>query len=178
MPDYLKDKAAAAKWAFDLLEDGNFVVLDTESTALKNAKIVQIAIVDSQGNELLNSLVNPEIPIPSDAMAIHGITDEMVKDAPTIDQLADQIQAITDGKTLIIYNANYDYPILKRLMPDWTHPDVQCCMERYAEFYGDFNDYFGSYRWQKLKGGDHSAIGDALATLSLLHLMANETPNL
>lgn len=45
-------------------------------------------------------------------------------------------------------------------------------MERYAEYYGDWNDYHESYRWQPLNGG-HRALGDAQAALKRLHKMAS-----
>jgi len=73
MPNFQKDKEAAAQWAKDLLEDGNFVVLDTETTSLKDAAIVQIAIVDSAGETLLYSLVKPDREIEAKAQEIHGI---------------------------------------------------------------------------------------------------------
>ena len=55
--------------------------LDTETTGLSvttGARIVEIAIVDLHGEPLLNTLVNPEEPIPSAAQQVHGISDEMV----------------------------------------------------------------------------------------------------
>jgi DNA polymerase-3 subunit epsilon len=47
-------------------------------------------------------------------------------------------------------------------------------MRQYAAFVGEWNEYHGNYRWQRLPGGDHSALGDARATLSLLKRMAAE----
>jgi hypothetical protein len=45
-------------------------------------------------------------------------------------------------------------------------------MDWYSQFIGDWNDYYGSYCWQKLPGGDHSALGDCIATLEIIKLMA------
>lgn len=63
---------------------------------------------------IVNTLVKPTIPIPEDAIAIHGITDEMVKDAPNFCEVYPQIVAALAGKEVLIYNANFDIRILKR----------------------------------------------------------------
>ncbi|HEY9697074.1 MAG TPA: 3'-5' exonuclease [Trichocoleus sp.] len=49
---------------------------------------------------------------------------------------------------------------------------VHCAMDWYSEWCGDWSDYHGNYRWQKLPGGDHTAIGDCKATLAVLQRMA------
>lgn len=48
-------------------------------------------------------------------------------------------------------------------------------MHLYSEFVGEWNDYFGNNKWQKLPGGDHSAVGDCLATLEVIKYIA-KTP--
>ena len=48
-----------------------------------------------------------------------------------------------------------------------------CCMEMYAQLIGDWSDYFHSYRWQPLPGGNHTARGDCLVTLDLIKMMAS-----
>ena len=62
--------------------------LDTETTGLHppNDKVVEVAIADLGGNVLLNTLVNPEQEIGF-ATTIHHITDDMVANAPTLEQL-------------------------------------------------------------------------------------------
>jgi DNA polymerase-3 subunit epsilon len=57
----------------------------------------------------------------------------------------------------------------------WPFESIHCAMQRYAEWYGEWNDYFGSFRWQRLEGGDHSALGDCRATLELIRKMAGES---
>ena len=48
----------------------------------------------------------------------------------------------------------------------------ECAMHPYSQWVGDWNDYHGSYRWQRLPGGDHTAIGDCHATYAVLQRMA------
>ena len=62
----------------------NCAILDTETTGLyDDAEIVEISIIDENGGVLLDTLVKPLKPIPAEATAIHGITNEMVATAPT-----------------------------------------------------------------------------------------------
>lgn len=61
-----------------------FVILDTETTGLTlRNQIIEINVIDLTGKILLNSLVKPTINIPAEAASIHGITNEMVHDAPS-----------------------------------------------------------------------------------------------
>ena len=60
-----------------------WVILDTETTGLDNtAEAIQIGVLAPDGNVLLNTLVNPICHIPENVTHIHGITNEMVEDAP------------------------------------------------------------------------------------------------
>jgi len=43
-----------------------------------------------------------------------------------------------------------------------------CAMDIYAQFIGEINPQTGTYKWQKLQGGDHTALGDCEATLSII----------
>ena len=63
---------------------GSPLFFDTETTGLgSNAEIVEVGVVDAVGKTVLESLVRPRRRIPSDAIAVHGISNEMVRDAPT-----------------------------------------------------------------------------------------------
>lgn len=187
-----KDKRAAAQWARELLQ-GEFVILDIETTGLnedRKDEPVQISIIDQNGMVLLDTLVKPSFSIPADATGIHGITDEMVKDAPPFGEIRDRLIDIFRGKPLVIYNADYDKQILLNahasldgLFAPAAASAHHCAMMQYAQFYGAWNDYHGNYRWQALGnacqqqsiqffGTVHSAIGDCQATLALIKKMA------
>lgn len=131
--------------------------MDTETTGLgPQDQIVEIAIIDSYGSVLLNTLIKPTIPIPLAATEIHGISNEDTANAPSLADVLPEILAILKDRTIIIYNANYDLRLLKQsakahnLTVDLSEK-VYCAMEMYAEFYGDWNDYHQSYQWKKLE---------------------------
>lgn len=151
------------------------IYLDTETTGLsQNDEIVEIAMLDDDGKVLLDTLVRPvhhaEWP---DAQAVHGITPEMVKDAPTLDDLRENIVEIVRGRDVVIYNVAYDSQYLHSELS--AAASISCCMFVYAEFRGEWSDYWENYRWHKLtdaaaavlhewQGDCHRALADCHAT--------------
>lgn len=157
-----------------------YVILDTETTGLGDKDvIVQIGIIDLDGNVLLDSLVKPSKKkrIPSNATAIHGIKMEMLENQPSFKDLHKEFFKIIKSKTVLIYNAEYDARLITQTANQdgfkLINIDALCLMKAYAIFVGDWSDYHQDYRYQKLPAGDHSAIGDCKATLKILKEMAD-----
>jgi hypothetical protein len=188
------DRSSAAGWAAAFLADPSHATADTETTGLHDAWIVEIAIVDVTGQVLLDTLVNPGVPIPADAAAIHGITDEMVSKAPVFADILPDLTRILHGRPCAIWNEDFDVGILRGELdryyraaepdsaPDpWlTHPSAEawleglrteCAMTWYAQWYGEWHDYWGNYTWKALHGG-HRARGDCEAAIERLKTMA------
>lgn len=173
----------------DMLRTGNYVVLDTETTGLARGEIVQIAIVTAGGNTLMDCLVKPVNPIPRDATAIHGITNEMVEDSPDFALLVPHMRHELEGRNVVVYNAVYDRKMLHQSAEavgiektDWkVISNWWCAMEAFAEIYDDWNDYRQSFRWQKLTTAcayyrvpqlnAHTALADAQMTLAVCKRM-------
>ena len=176
-----EDRACAVRWAQGMLQRDDWVVLDTETTGLGAAEVVEIAVVNPQGMPLLNTLVKPTIAIPEEAIAVHGITNEMVESAPNFCTVYPQIVAELANREVLIYNANFDVGILRHCCQLHKLPLLglgkrsHCIMEWYAQWYGEWSDYWRSYRWQALCGG-HRALDDCLATLNRLKEMAADSP--
>lgn len=190
------------QWARWLMRSGDFVVFDSETTGLEgDAAFVQLAVVDQDGAVLFDSLINPGKRIPADAIAIHGITDDMVKDAPKFPDVFPQIRRALIDRRWLVYNAEFDtrilmqdcdrygllYPTPAQFRYDSKYAvgqrdDVWCAMLQYAEHYGDWSSYHQSYKWQSLatacrverikKGKAHQAMSDTLATLKLIQKLA------
>ena len=94
------------------------VFIDLETTGINLAvdRIVEIAIVKilPDGTKLVKQkYINPGMRIPPTVTAIHGITDEMVKDAPTFKEVANELRQFIDHSDLSGYNSNrFDIPLL------------------------------------------------------------------
>lgn len=93
-----------------------FIDLETTGTNLSLDRIVEIAIVRISPDgerQVKRKLVNPEMPIPDASTQIHGITNEMVKAAPTFKQVANEIRQFLEHCDLGGYNSNrFDIPLL------------------------------------------------------------------
>jgi DNA polymerase III subunit epsilon len=101
------------------LQEGKpIAVFDLETTGIDvtNDRIVEIAILKSMpdGTELkYQQRVNPEMPIPAESSAIHGIYDQDVADAPTFKDIAADVVAFIGDADLAGYNSNkFDIPVL------------------------------------------------------------------
>ena len=93
-----------------------FIDLETTGINLSNDRIVEIAIIKIMPDGTRTTkrkLLNPQVPIPREASDIHGITDEMVKDAPSFKDVGNEIKQFLEGCDLGGYNSNrFDIPIL------------------------------------------------------------------
>ncbi|MFB2828016.1 3'-5' exonuclease [Aeromonas jandaei] len=169
----------------------NCHILDTETTGLDGqAEIVEISIIDQDGSVVFDSLVKPIQPIPAEATAIHGITNEMVAAAPTWATIHEQVAEIVASKPLVIYNADYDLRLMAQTAELYALTPIEteagCAMLTYAEHYGEWNEYKGTYRWQKLTnaaaqqgviidGKAHRALADVQMTLGVIKAMAQSS---
>lgn len=167
---------AAVRWAREMVEPGAACVLDTETTSLDGA-IVEVAIVDAcTGEVLLNTLVDPGMPIEVAAYWIHGISDQDVASAPAWPQVLARVVEATAGRTVLAYNAEFDRG---RIAYDCARHGVDggelvrasrwgCVMDRRS-------DHERRWRWMPL-GGGHRALGDALRARAVLLGMTATPP--
>lgn len=93
-------------------------ILDLETTGATPLKdrITEIALVRFEnGVEVARweTLVNPEVPIPLFIQSITGINDDMVRDAPTFNRVADTLLGYLDGAVLAAHNVRFDHGFLK-----------------------------------------------------------------
>ena len=92
-----------------------YVVLDTETTGrLYHDEIVQLSIVDLEGNILFNSYFKPKVKISKGATECNGITMDDVKNAPTWSSKWNEISSILKDKVLIAYNAYFDEKLIRQ----------------------------------------------------------------
>lgn len=96
---------------------GVYVILDIETTGLSRYrhKITEIAAVKISEGEIIDrfeTLVNPQEHIPSFITHLTGISDEMVKDAETIDTILPEFLKFIEDYTIVAHNATFDYGFL------------------------------------------------------------------
>ncbi len=159
-----------------------FVYLDTETTGVPawEHKIVEISIIDDEGNILLDTLVNPEREIPEEATNIHGITNEMVKSYGTIEEFIPKINNLIRGKKLVIYNSKYD----TGFFPDKLGQAATiCCALRAYQSHMKIGkgsslsnavNHIG-YKWE---GKAHRALADTRACRSVWRWLLEQDPEL
>lgn len=179
----IKEKNEIIDFANDVYTNKEkYVILDTETTGLgQNDVIIQIGIIDLDGNILMDTLVKPtkRKRMSSEATAVHGISMKMLNDEPTFREIFPEFLKIIGTKTILIYNAKFDTRLIAQTVYQDeinTKKNIQalCLMKAYAIFVGEWSDYHKNYKYQKLPYGDHSAIGDCKSTLKILNLMRAE----
>nr|WP_282182933.1 exonuclease domain-containing protein [Aliiroseovarius marinus] len=179
------------------LRDLTYVVFDTETTGLLPHKdeIVQIGAVRVVNEkivpgEVVDQLVDPEMPIPPASTKVHHVSDMMVAGKPTIREAGKSFHDFARGAVLVAHNAPFDMAFLRRHAEDcgveWTHPILDTVLLS-AVLYGTTEvhtldalcDRLGVVIPPELR---HTALGDAQATaevlckmLAMLHSKGIET---
>lgn len=111
------------------------IYYDTETTGIRSEKdrIIELAAFDPTLNKTFVKLINPGMPIPAEASAIHHITDEMVSESPSFAQIIPEFVDFCSGETVLIAHNNdgFDVHFLRsefsrasEPMPQWRFLDT------------------------------------------------------
>jgi DNA polymerase-3 subunit epsilon len=165
------------------LSELTYCVFDTETTGLLPHKdeMVQIGAVRVVRNSIvvgeeMSSLVNPQVPIPSVATNVHGITDAMVAGAPSIEDATRNFHDFARSSVLVAHNAPFDMAFMhrygKRVNLDWPHPVLDTALAS-AVVFGASEDHTVDALCTRLgveipPAVRHTALGDARATAEVL----------
>ena len=165
-------------------------VFDLETTGLNISKdrIVQIAILKiypSGKKEELNLLINPEMNISDSNSAIHGVTNEMVKDSPTFKDAGSEIVAFIGTSDLAGYNSNkFDIPVLAE---EFLRADIEFdlstkdCVDIQNIFHKmEQRTLVAAYKFycSKELTNAHDAMADTLATWEVFEKQLEQYDNL
>ncbi|MDG4951186.1 3'-5' exonuclease [Weeksellaceae bacterium KMM 9724] len=155
-----------------------FFDLETTGINVSKDRIVEIAILKvypSGEKESRTWLVNPEMPIPPETTAIHGITDEDVEDKPTFKELAPQVVQMIEGSDVAGFNSNrFDIPLLaEELLRVGQDLDLKKCrpIDVQVIFHKmEPRNLSAAYKFycEKDLVNAHSAEADTLATYEIL----------
>lgn len=110
-----------------------YIYVDTETTGLfcEVDEILSVSVIDDNGKCLFNSLVKPSYhSYWYEAEAIHGISPDMVKNAPTFDEIKNKLKAIFRDKNIIAYNAPFDAGFLQDTLDECK--SIECAMRAFA----------------------------------------------
>lgn len=166
------------------------VFFDLETTGINIVKdrIVELSYVKvfPNGNEESKTMkINPEMPIPKESTAIHGITDEDVKDCPTFKEIAKSLAAQIEGCDLAGYNSNrFDIPLLAE---EFLRAGVEIDLNRRK--FVDVQTIFykmeprtlsAAYKFycNKSLENAHTAHADTMATYEVLQAQLDRYPEL
>ena len=165
---FVNDTAGAIYGSYNRDFDAETIVFDIETTGLsvQNCKITEIGAVKIRDGEIIdtfNTFVNPEVPIPEEIVELTSITDEMVADAPKIDEALKSFFDFVGGgdKLLVAHNANFDTGFIRYAAEEcgmefgnpyldtvalsrYINPDLKKHkLDSLAEYYhlGDFNHH-------------------------------------
>ncbi len=155
-----------------------FFDLETTGVRIGRDRIVQIAIVRLMldgTREDWSSLVNPGIPIPPEATAVHGITDGDVAGAPRLEDLAGTIIGQMAGCDLSGFNVlRFDIPFLAeellRAGTEWNHTAARVIDVQRIFHKKEPRDLSAAVRFYLDRSHDraHDALGDVAATADVL----------
>jgi DNA polymerase-3 subunit epsilon len=166
------------------------VFFDLETTGINIAadRIVEIAYlkIDLNGNETSKTQrINPEMPIPENVTAIHGISNEDVKDAPTFNEIARSLAKEIEGCDLAGYNSvRFDIPLLAEEFLR-AGVDIDLSRRKFVDVQVIFmkmepRTLSAAYKFfaGKELTEAHSAEADTLATYEVLQAQLDRYPNL
>ncbi|GAC1421834.1 MAG: 3'-5' exonuclease [Flavisolibacter sp.] len=166
----------------------SFIDIEATGTNVSTDRIVEIAIVKvmPDGNRSMKrKLINPQISIPQACIDLHGINNEMVKDAPVFKQVAHEVKQFLDSSDFACYNAyRLDIPLL---MEEFIRAEVEFDMKNRKVI--DVQKIFhqmeqrtlsAAYKFycQKTLEGAHGAEADATATVEILNAQVIKYPQL
>jgi DNA polymerase-3 subunit epsilon len=179
-PARILSREDAIRWARSLLSGGEFVVLDSETTGLGNPiDFVEVGVLSGRGEPLFDSLIEPSCPVDPRASRVHGHTADSLAGERRFFEVYPDLLDVLWAKRVVVYNAAYDRRVwdtavrhlgaraaLAGELAPW-----ECAMRAFAAYVGE-RSRRGGYKNQKLPGAEHTAIGDAQATLRLIERMA------
>jgi DNA polymerase-3 subunit epsilon len=165
-----------------------FIDLETTGVNISIDRIVELAIVKISPDgtkQVKRKLINPLMPIPASSSEIHGITDEMVKDAPSFKQVANEIKQFIENCDLGGYNSNrFDIPMLieefLRIGIDFSVDGKKLVDVQKVFHLMEQRTLSAAYKFycQKTLDGAHSAEIDATATWEVLEAQVERYPQI
>jgi DNA polymerase III epsilon subunit family exonuclease len=161
--------------------DSYFVAFDTETTGLwaPSNRIVELGAVrftlNHDRTEIFSSLIRSELPIPPEVTRIHGITDEMIYDAPLIEEILPQFFQFCGPAVLVAHNAPFDISFVRceadRVKVDCPRNPILDTVVMYRQIHPNLHSYSLlalSENFRLAESQKHRALADAEMVMNLI----------
>lgn len=161
------------------------IFYDTETTGVRPDKdrVIEIAAFDPVLNRTFEKLINPGMPIPSEATAIHHITNEMVQDAPSFAQIGVEFSQFCEGETVLIAHNNDTFDMLflrneyarhELALPEWKYLDSLKWARRYRPDLPRHSLQFLREVYQIAANNAHRALDDVIVLHQVFSYMVDD----
>ncbi|MGZ3634104.1 MAG: putative quorum-sensing-regulated virulence factor [Parachlamydiaceae bacterium] len=163
------------------------IFYDTETTGIKvdRERIIEIAAYDPIQERTFEMLVNPGIPIPKEATAIHGISNEMVNNSSSFKEVGQQFAEFCGEDVILIAHNNdtFDMLILKHeatrhslTLPAWKFLDSLKWARRYRPDLPRHTLQFLREMYGIAENNAHRALDDVIVLHQLFSAMTDDLP--
>lgn len=169
------------------LQNAVFSVVDTETTGLdiNEARLINVAAVKVQNYKIIdfyNTFINPEMMIPKESIKWHNITDEMVEDKPTVDEILPDFLNFVGDSIIVGHHISFDIKMINKEMSNTFNcqmgNDWLDTMLIYANAVIKKDGHYSLDQllelYQVTCNGRHTALGDALATAEVFTKMITQ----
>jgi DNA polymerase-3 subunit epsilon len=156
------------------------VDLETTGMVSNYNRITEIGAVKLQGNKVVDTfqtLINPERSIPQMIQGLTGITNDMVKDAPLFEEIAEKFLEFVKDSIFVAHNVSFDYSFLQneysRLELNFVRPFI-CTKAGMKKHFPDLHSYGLKNLCDTFSitlNGHHRALNDAMAAAELLKII-------
>lgn len=158
----------------------DYVVLDLETTGLSFEKdeIIEVGILKVRHHEIVEKyeqLIHPKKKISQTITNLTGITNEMVIDAPVIDEVKDKMKALIQDDVILGHNVTFDISFLKCIFDDFDNDYLDTLHYSRRAFYGIENHQLTTLvNTFHLTNNEHRALADCMATKDLYDFIVDK----
>lgn len=162
------------------------IFFDTETTGTRaeSDRIIELAAFDPERNRSFETLINPGIAIPIEAINVHQITDSMVKDAPNFAEAMQQFLHFCDGDiALVAHNLiSFDLPFIQaecrraaiELPVEWSYIDSLIWARRYRKDLPRHSLQFLRKIYAVESNQAHRALNDVMTLYEVFRCMVDD----
>jgi DNA polymerase-3 subunit epsilon len=166
-----------------------FAIVDIETTGGNPAGggITEIAVVIHDGNQITHefqTLINPKAPIPAFITGLTGIDSSMVRDAPTFEDIAEELWDLLEERAFVAHQVNFDFSFIREAflkVGKVLNPPKLCTVRLSRKVFPGLGSYSLGRICEQQKIpilARHRAMGDAKATALLFDRMIHQRPEI